>query len=137
MEQFKKFKESGIQELSMTKDLEADIVENNIESPFYGIYFGDILVAKMSLYRRNAKLDYYLSPPQDFLELRKLEVLEAYRGQDYGQTLVDYAKSLNLPIKTYARCQSQDFWAKMGFASVSSEQDPNLTLEPLIWIPNK
>lgn len=45
LEEFKKFKEYGHQELSMLEDLEANIVENDSDSPFYGIYFGDMLVA--------------------------------------------------------------------------------------------
>ena len=54
IEEFKKFKEYGAQELSMLEDLESNLVEDNSRSPFYGIYFGDKLVARMSLYRREA-----------------------------------------------------------------------------------
>ena len=46
-----------------------------VNSPFYGIYFGDKLVARMSLYQINAKFDRYFYPPQNYLELWKLEVL--------------------------------------------------------------
>ena len=59
MEEFKKFKEYGIQELSMLEDLEANIIENNSQSPFYGVYFGDSLVARMSLYQKRSKSDRY------------------------------------------------------------------------------
>lgn len=79
LEEFKKFKEYGAQELSMLEDLEANIVEDDSDSPFYGIYFGNKLVARMSLYRQKAKFDQYFNPPQDYLELWKLEVLPGYQ----------------------------------------------------------
>ncbi|MFP3340782.1 hypothetical protein R0J91_22600, partial [Micrococcus sp. SIMBA_131] len=59
LEEFKKFKEFGIQELSMMEDLQDNIIENDSESPFYGIYYGDKLVARMSLYRIDGKYDRY------------------------------------------------------------------------------
>ena len=57
LEEFKKFKEYGLQELSMLGDLEDNIIENDSKSPFYGIYFGGKLVARMSLYERAAKCE--------------------------------------------------------------------------------
>ncbi|MDF1512026.1 GNAT family N-acetyltransferase, partial [Robertmurraya sp. DFI.2.37] len=48
LEEFKRFKEYGLQELSMLEDLQANIIDNDSKSPFYGIYFGDLLVARMS-----------------------------------------------------------------------------------------
>ena len=66
LEEFKQFKEYGLQELSMLGDLEDNIIENNSQSPFYGIYFGDKLVARMSLYERKAKFDRYFEPKQDY-----------------------------------------------------------------------
>jgi len=135
LEEFKKFKEYGIQELSMTEDLEENIIENDSESPFYGIYFGDKLVARMSLYKKSAKFDHYFTPPQDYLELWKLEVLEPYRNNGYGRELVQYAKSFNLPIKTNPRIQSHEFWSKMGFKNVSYTIERDLGENPLVWIP--
>ncbi|WP_163101401.1 N-acetyltransferase [Peribacillus alkalitolerans] len=135
LEEFKKFKEYGIQELSMHEDLEANIIENDSESPFYGIYFGDKLVARMSLYRRSAKFDLYFEPAQEYLELWKLEVLPAYQGKGYGETLVAFAKSFTLPIKTNPRVQSHDFWMKMGFEAVTYDMERDLGQNPLIWKP--
>ena len=135
LEEFKKFKEYGIQELSMTEDLEENIIENDSESPFYGIYFGDKLVARMSLYKKSAKFDHYFTPPQDYLELWKLEVLEPYRNNGYGRELVQYAKNFNLPIKTNPRIQSHEFWSKMGFENVSYTIERDLGENPLVWIP--
>ncbi len=67
LEEFKEFKEYGIQELSMMEDLQTNIVEDDSESPFYGIYFGDKLVARMSLYQIQAKFDRYFYPPSRLL----------------------------------------------------------------------
>src|SRR5690625_2309384 len=96
LEEFRRFKEYGNQELSMLEDLQNNIVENDSESPFYGIYYGETLIARMSLYRVQAKYDQYFEPPQDYLTLWKLEVLPAYRGRGYGKKLVNYAKKFNL-----------------------------------------
>lgn len=135
LEEFKKFKEYGIQELSMLDDLEANIIENDSQSPFYGIFYGDKLVARMSLYKRSAKFDRYFDNSRDFLVLWKLEVLPNYQKKGYGRALVEFAKSLNMPIKTNPRVHSQDFWKKMGFSAVSYDLDRDLGENPLIWSP--
>ncbi|AIM17595.1 MULTISPECIES: N-acetyltransferase [Neobacillus] len=135
LEEFKKFKEYGLQELSMLEDLEANMVDNDIESPFYGIYFGDKLVARMSLYQIDAKYDRYFYPPQNYLELWKLEVLPDYQGRGYGRMLVEFAKSFGLPIKTNPRVQSRDFWEKMGFTSVDYDMERDRGENPLVWYP--
>ncbi|WP_027963094.1 N-acetyltransferase [Halalkalibacillus halophilus] len=135
LEEFKKFKEYGIQELSMLEELENNMIENNSESPFYGIYFGDELVARMSLYRVGQKYDHYFEPPQDFLQLWKLEVLESYRENGYGELLVSFAKEFNLPIKTNARVNSHGFWEKMGFQPATYEMERDFGENPFIWLP--
>jgi len=135
LEQFKRFKEYGNQELSMMEDLQNNIVENNSESPFYGIHVGRNLIARMSLYKVSAKYDAYFEPPQDYLELWKLEVLPDYRGRDYGKALVDFAKSFQLPIKTNPRINSHGFWEKMGFQRAKYEMERDLGENPLIWMP--
>lgn len=75
LEEFKQFKEYGIQELSMLEDLESNMIENDSNSPFYGIYFGDKLVARMSLYQVDGSTTTYFDHNHDYLELWKLEVL--------------------------------------------------------------
>jgi len=135
LEDFKQFQAYGIQELSMLDDLQNEIVENDSESPFYGIYYGDHLVARMSLYRRSAKYDDYFNPPQDYLVLFKLEVLEDYRGNGYGEMLVNFAKEFQLPIKTNPYMDSSDFWEKMGFEAVSYNMERDLGENPYIWLP--
>lgn len=135
LEEFKKFKEYGHQELSMLEDLEANIVENDSDSPFYGIYFGDKLVARMSLYQVKKQFDRYFEPPQDYLELWKLEVLPNYQGKGYGRALVEFAKGFGLPIKTNPRVKSQDFWEKMGFTPVHYDVERDRGENPLVWYP--
>ncbi|MDQ0217186.1 N-acetyltransferase [Peribacillus cavernae] len=135
LEEFKEFKGYGLQELSMVDDLEANIIENDSQSPFYGIYFGDKLVARMSLYERSAKFDRYFEPNQDFLELWKLEVLPKYQKKGYGETLVEFAKRFGLPIKTNPRVKSQEFWNRMGFQPVEYDMERDLGENPLLWHP--
>lgn len=136
LEEFKRFKEYGNQELAMLEDLESNIVENDSVSPFFGIYYGSALVARMSLYRVKAKYDNYFHPPQDYLELWKLEVLPDYRGQGYGKELVNFAKSFELPIKTNPRINSHDFWKKMDFQKANYDVERDLGENPLIWLPS-
>jgi len=135
LEKFKQFKEYGNQELSMQEDLENNLVENYVDSPFYGIYYGDNLIARMSLYRIKAKYDHYFDPPQDYLTLWKLEVLPDHQGKGYGKQLVDFAKSFGLPIKTNPRINSHGFWEKMGFQKAQYDMERDLGENPLIWMP--
>ncbi|RWZ60706.1 N-acetyltransferase [Halobacillus fulvus] len=135
LEEFKRFKEYGNQELAMLEDLESNIVENDSESPFFGVYYGSALVARMSLYRVQKKYDSYFIPPQDYLELWKLEVLPDYRGQGYGKDLVEFAKGFKLPIKTNPRINSHGFWEKMGFQKANYDVERDLGENPLIWMP--
>lgn len=135
LEEFKKFREYGLQELSMLEDLEANIIENDSLSPFYGIYFGDKLVARMSLYQVEKKFDRYFEPAQNYLELWKLEVISDYQNKGYGRALVNYAKSFGLPIKTNPRVKSAEFWNKMGFSSVHYDMERDRGENPLVWHP--
>ncbi|WP_017727195.1 N-acetyltransferase [Halalkalibacterium ligniniphilum] len=135
LEEFRNFREYGAAELSMKEDLQANIIENDSESPFYGIYYGNKLVARMSLYRIDGKFDRYFEPPQDYLELWKLEVLEPYRGKGYGRALVHFAKGFKLPIKTNARQRSNEFWEKMGFEAVTYDPERDRGENPFVWYP--
>ncbi|MFN7250951.1 MAG: N-acetyltransferase [Anaerobacillus sp.] len=135
LEEFENFREYGSQELSMKEDLRANIIEDDSESPFYGIYYGNKLVARMSLYRIEKKYDVYFEPTQDYYELWKLEVLEPYRGKGLGEALVNYAKNFNLPVKTNARQRSDEFWTKMGFNALTYHQDRDRGENPYVWFP--
>ncbi|MTH52622.1 N-acetyltransferase [Bacillus mangrovi] len=135
LEEFKRFKEYGLQELSMLEELEGNIIENDSDSPFYGIYFGEKLVARMSLYKVDKKFDQYFSPQQDYLELWKLEVLPDYQREGYGKSLVEFAKTFKLPIKTNPRVKSSDFWSRMGFEAVKYDMERDKGENPLLWSP--
>ena len=103
---------------------------------FYGIYFSDKLVARMSVYQVSGKYNRYFEPPVDYLEIWKLEVLLEYQGRGYGTALVNFAKEFGMPIKTNPRVKSRSFWEKMGFYSVDYNMDRDLGENPLIWFPN-
>ncbi|WP_069365284.1 N-acetyltransferase [Salisediminibacterium beveridgei] len=135
LEEFENFREYGQQELSMKEDLEENIVENDSESPFYGVYFGNKLVGRMSLYKINAKYDQYFDPPHDYLELWKLEVLPGYQGKGIGNAMVEYAKSFGLPVKTNARQRSDDFWKKQAFSPLTYQTDRDRGENPYVWLP--
>ncbi len=135
LEQFEKFREYGLEELSMLEDLKANIIEDDSDSPFYGIFDGDKLVARMSLYLIDAKYDRYFYPPQNYYELWKFEVLPEYRNQGLGTELVKFAKSLGLPIKTNARTRSDNFWLKLGFRPVKYNPIRDRGENPYIWLP--
>lgn len=135
LEDFQKFREYGLEELSMLEDLHTSMIENDSNSPFYGIYDGDTLVARMSLYKIDEKYDRYFEPAQSYYELWKLEVLPDYRRHDYGTKLVEYAKSLDLPIKVNSRCRAEAFWVKMGFNPVKYNPVRDRGENPYIWLP--
>jgi GNAT superfamily N-acetyltransferase len=135
LEEFQKFKEYGLEELSMLEDLQANIIEDDSNSPFYGIYYGDKLVARMSLYKISGKYDRYFTPPNGYFELWKLEVLSDYRDRNFGSVMVEFAKSFGIPIKTNARQASGDFWLKMGFKPVKYDPLRDRGENPYIWLP--
>lgn len=135
LEEFKKFRENGLEELSMLEDLRANLIENDAGSPFYGIYEEGKLVARMSLYRISAKYDRYFDQPTDYHELMKLEVLPGYKGKGYGKTLVEYAKTLGLPVKTNVRLGAQDFFLNLGFQPVKYDPVRDRGENPYVWHP--
>ncbi|MED2976065.1 N-acetyltransferase [Bacillus swezeyi] len=136
LEEFKKFREYGIQELSMLEDLESNMIENDSNSPFYGIYYGNRLVARMSLYQVDGNCNQYFEEGEDYLELWKLEVLPGYQRNGYGTKLVDFAKSFGLPIRTSPRVKSSDFWSKMGFTPVKYDMARDKGENPLVCHPD-
>ncbi|WP_048602597.1 N-acetyltransferase [Rubeoparvulum massiliense] len=135
LEDFKQFREYGLEELYMLEDLEENLIENHLRSPFFGIYDGDRLVARMSLYEIEAPYDRFFQPPQNYYELWKLEVLPDYRNKGLGSKMVQYAKNLNHPIKTNARSRSDQFWLKMGFQPVHYDPNRDRGENPYVWLP--
>jgi GNAT superfamily N-acetyltransferase len=136
LEEFKKFREHGLEELSMYEDLEGTMIEDAVLSPFYGIYEDGRLIARMSLYTIKSKFDRYFEPQRDYLELWKLEVLPGHKGKGYGSTLVKFAKSFNQPIKTNVRYGAQDFFLNLGFTPVKYDQDRDRGENPYVWVPS-
>lgn len=134
-EDFIEFTEMGSQELSMLEDLEEHIIENHSESPFYGIYIGNKLVASMCLYKVEKEFNRFFEPALDYFEICKLEVLPNYQSKGLGTMLVDYAKSLGLPLKANGRLRSQEFWEKQGFQPAQYVVNNDLGTNPLIWFP--
>ena len=136
-EEFKKFREYGSQELHMIDELEANMIDADIDSPFYGIYLGEELVARMCLYRRKDAENPIDNDTAEYLVIWKLEVLEKYQGRGFGSELIEYAKSFNLPIKAISRFQnSRDFFEKHGFESHEYDIERDLADESLMWTPN-
>jgi ribosomal protein S18 acetylase RimI-like enzyme len=121
LEEFKNFHGNGVQELCMYEDLRANLIDNDSVSPFYGIYFGESLVARMSLYEVDTPLSLALSSYQTHVELYKLEVLPDFQRKGYGKILVNFAKNLHVPIKAISRAKSDDFWIKQGFSKIEGE----------------
>lgn len=135
LEEFKKFRENGLEELAMLEELETNLIENINTSPFYGLYEDGKLVARMSLYSIEAKYDRYFDPPQDYNELWKLEVLPGYKGKGYGTALVRFAQSLGRPIKTNVRLGAQQFFINLGFSPVKYDLNRDRGENPYVWKP--
>lgn len=135
-EEFKEFREYGSQELHMIDELEANMIDSNIESPFYGIYQGDNLVARMCLYRREDNEHPIDEDTSDYLVIWKLEVLEKYQGRGFGSELIEYAKSYNKPIKAISHFQSaRNFFEKHNFSAHDYDIERDLADESLMWFP--
>ncbi|WP_286145510.1 GNAT family N-acetyltransferase [Bacillus sp. AFS077874] len=114
LEQFQQFSGYGLQELSMLEDLESNLIDNEFQSPFYGIYLGKALIARMSLYTHSEN-------NEEIIEINKMEVLPYYQKNGYGKELVNFAKSFKKTIKTLPRANSNEFWNKQGFIEADSE----------------
>ncbi|MEH7400755.1 GNAT family N-acetyltransferase [Gottfriedia acidiceleris] len=114
LEQFQQFSGYGLQELSMLEDLESNLIDNEFQSPFYGIYLGKALIARMSLYTHSEN-------NEEIIEINKMEVLPYYQKNGYGKELVNFAKSFKKTIKTIPRANSNEFWNKQGFIEADSE----------------
>ncbi|WP_203362216.1 N-acetyltransferase [Bacillus sp. REN10] len=130
IEEFKSFKEYGLEELSMLEELQVTMVEDNANSPFYGIYYGNRLAARMCLYVKQDRTNLLSGRSDKYLEIWKLEVLPEFQHKGFGLRLVEFAKSFNLPILTRARVKSHSFWEKMNFTPLSENSSR------LLWDPN-
>lgn len=134
-EDFKKFREYGNQELQMNRELEGNMIDADINSPFYGMYIGETLVARMCLYKKEDDDKPIFNPPHDYMVIWKLEVLERYQGNGYGTKLIDYVKSYDMPIKAIVRQNSREFFISRGFEPLEYDIERDLADNALIWYP--
>lgn len=134
-EDFKKFGEYGTQELQMMEELKGNVIDADIDSPFYGIYVGENLAARMCLYRKEDDNRPIFDPPHDYLVIWKLEVLEKYRGRGFGSELIDYVKGQNMPIKAISRQNARSFFEDHGFETLKYDIERDLADNALIWFP--
>lgn len=75
----------------------------------------------------------YFPEFDDYLLLWKLEVLDNYKNKGYGQSLIDYAKSYNMPIKAIARQNSKEFLMNQDFEDVHAKNPEGHDV--LVWAP--
>ncbi|MCU5745712.1 N-acetyltransferase [Staphylococcus sp. SQ8-PEA] len=133
-ELFEEFRNFGNKDLFMVDELRGEMIDASSVSPFYGIYVGDRLGARMALYRKGEVEETYFPKYDDYLVLWKLEVLKSFQGRGYGEQLLNFAKDQGLPIKVIARNRSKDFFLKHGFEDTGEQnQEGN---DVLLWAPN-
>ena len=106
-ELFEDFRNFGNEDLYLVDELRGEMIDASSDSPFYGIYVGDRLGARMALYRKGEVEEVYFSDFDDYNILWKLEVLRDFQGRGYGEALLDFAKEQGQPIKVIARNQSK------------------------------
>ena len=130
---FEDFRNFGNEDLYLVDELRGEMIDASSDSPFYGIYVGDRLGARMALYRKGEVEEVYFSDFDDYNVLWKLEVLRDFQGRGYGKALLDFAKEQGQPIKVIARNQSKDFFIKQGFKDIELQNKDGHDV--LIWTP--
>ncbi|GAA6818050.1 N-acetyltransferase [Staphylococcus lloydii] len=132
-ELFEDFRNFGNKDLYMVDELRGEMIDASSESPFYGIYVGERLGARMALYRKGEVEEEHFPEFDDYLIIWKLEVLKDFQDRGYGTELLDFAKSQGLPIKVIARNQSKDFFVKQGLKDLQQKNSEDYDV--LIWEP--
>ncbi|EJY94578.1 N-acetyltransferase [Staphylococcus arlettae] len=132
-ELFEDFRNFGNKDLYLVDELRGEMIDASSDSPFYGVYVGDRLGARMALYRKGEVEEEHFPNFDDYLVIWKLEVLKDFQNRGYGTNLLDFAKSQDLPIKVIARNQSKQFFLKHGFKDL--EQQNNENHDILTWEP--
>ena len=117
-ELFEDFRNFGNEDLYLVDELRGEMIDASSDSPFYGVYVGDRLGARMALYRKGDVEEKYFPNFDDYNVLLKLEVLRDFQNRGYGKALLDFAKDQGLPIKVIARNQSKQFFIKHGFTDL-------------------
>ncbi|WP_251516253.1 MULTISPECIES: N-acetyltransferase [Staphylococcus] len=132
-ELFKDFRNFGNENLYFVDELRGEMIDASSESPFYGIYVGDRLGARMALYRKGEVEEQHFPDFDDYNILWKLEVLKNFQDRGYGTELINFAKEQGRPIKVIARNQSKDFFIKHGFEDLNKKNKDDHDI--LIWTP--
>ncbi|HGW4209641.1 TPA: N-acetyltransferase [Staphylococcus aureus] len=120
-ELFENFRAFGNKDLYMVNELNGQMIDASSDSPFYGIFVGDQLGARMALLKKGDVEEIYFPDFEDYILLWKLEVLPKYQNRGYASELIDFAKSFNMPIKAIGRNDSKDFFLHHGFTDVEAK----------------
>lgn len=134
-ELFADFRETSDKNLVLIDEFAGEMIDASSDSPFYGIFVGEKIGARMALYENGEVEEKYFPQYDHYLILWKLEVLPSFQSRGLGTDLVNFAKDKNLPIKAVARNQSKDFFIKHGFKE-TEETNPE-GYEVLIWEPKQ
>lgn len=134
-ELFEDFRNFGNGDLYLVDELRGEMIDASSDSPFYGVYVGDRLGARMALYRKGDVEETHFLNFDDYNVLWKLEVLRDFQNRGYGKALLDFAKDQGLPIKVIARNQSKPFFIKHGFTDL--EETNKEGHDVLVWSPNQ
>ncbi|MHD0398007.1 N-acetyltransferase [Staphylococcus simulans] len=132
-ELFENFRETSNPNLALIDEFAGEMIDASSESPFYGIFVGEKIAARMALYENGEVEEQYFPDYNHYLVLWKLEVLSDYQSRGLGTELVNFAKEKHLPIKAIARNQSKDFFIKHGFKDVEAKNPEGYDV--LIWEP--
>ncbi|WP_426703833.1 N-acetyltransferase [Staphylococcus shinii] len=134
-ELFEDFRNFGNEDLYLVDELRGEMIDASSDSPFYGVYVGDRLGARMALYRKGDVEEKHFPNFDDYNVLWKLEVLRDFQNRGYGKVLLDFAKDQGLPIKVIARNQSKQFFIKHGFTDL--EEANKEGHDVLVWSPSQ
>ncbi|MDH9160334.1 MULTISPECIES: N-acetyltransferase [Staphylococcus] len=132
-ELFEDFRNFGNEDLYLVDELRGEMIDASSDSPFYGVYVGDRLGARMALYRKGEVEEVHFPEYDDYNIIWKLEVLRDFQDRGYGTALLNHAKVQGLPIKVIARNQSKDFFIKQGFKDLGETNKDGHDV--LIWSP--
>lgn len=132
-ELFENFRETSNPNLALIDEFAGEMIDASSESPFYGIFVGEKIAARMALYENGEVEEQYFPDYNHYLILWKLEVLPDYQSRGLGTDLVNFAKDKHLPIKAIARNQSKDFFVRHGFKDVEAKNPEGYDV--LIWEP--
>ena len=77
-ELFENFRAFGNKDLYMVNELNGQMIDASSDSPFYGIFVGDQLGARMALLKKCEIEEIYFPVLEDYIFLLMLEVLPKY-----------------------------------------------------------